>query len=557
MTQPTEGDVQGVHRGLHPPGLHSSSPVSDGDDHLPVPPQPLLARGRLADLGAGVVAPRPGRDHRRRRLDHPGLSRPRAGARPGCPPRPRVSGAARRVEAWPTRRPTDPSPGRSRPSRASTGSATRTGRVIYVGKAKNLRSRLSSYFQDIGNLHPRTADDGHHRGQRRVDRRQHRGRGAPAGVLLDQGVRPALQREVPRRQVLPLARGHRRRGVPAGDGRPRRQEEGHPLLRPLQPRLGDPRDRRPAAAGLPDALLLQRRLQARPARSAGPACSATSTSARRPCVGNGHAPRSTARSSTTSATSWPATPTRSSSASSARCTPPPTALDFEKAARLRDDLGALEQGAGEAGGGARRRHRRRRDRARRGPARGRRADLLRPRRPDPRPARLGRRPGRGGRHRRAGRATSCSSCTPGEDGDAIPREILVPALPPDADDLRGAAGRARGAAGCAIRVPQRGDKRTLQETVARNAGQALVLHKTKRGQRPDRPQPGARGDPAGARARRGAAADRVLRHLQPPGHRGGRLMVVFEDGLAAQERVPPVRDPGRRRARTTSRRCTR
>ncbi|MDX6222778.1 MAG: excinuclease subunit, partial [Frankiales bacterium] len=31
-----------------------------------------------------------------------------------------------------------------------------SGRVIYVGKAKSLRSRLSSYFQDIVNLHPRT-----------------------------------------------------------------------------------------------------------------------------------------------------------------------------------------------------------------------------------------------------------------------------------------------------------------------------------------------------------------------------------------------------------------
>ena len=31
-----------------------------------------------------------------------------------------------------------------------------------------------------------------------------------------------------------------------------------------------------------------------------------------------------------------------------------------------------------------------------------------------------------------------------------------------------------------VRVPQRGDKRSLQETVGRNAGQALVMHKTKR-----------------------------------------------------------------------------
>jgi excinuclease ABC subunit C len=30
------------------------------------------------------------------------------------------------------------------------------GRIVYVGKAKNLRSRLNSYFSDIDTLHPRT-----------------------------------------------------------------------------------------------------------------------------------------------------------------------------------------------------------------------------------------------------------------------------------------------------------------------------------------------------------------------------------------------------------------
>ncbi len=33
-----------------------------------------------------------------------------------------------------------------------------TGRIIYVGKARNLRSRLASYFQDPEQLHPRTAN---------------------------------------------------------------------------------------------------------------------------------------------------------------------------------------------------------------------------------------------------------------------------------------------------------------------------------------------------------------------------------------------------------------
>ena len=66
------------------------------------------------------------------------------------------------------------------------------------------------------------------------------------------------------------------------------------------------------------------------------------------------------------------------------------------------------------------------------------------------------------------------------------------------------------------------------------------------GQRPDHPQPGPRGDPAGARPRRGAAADRVLRRLQPAGHRGGRVDGGLRGRPRPQERVPAVRDPRRR-----------
>ena len=67
----------------------------------------------------------------------------------------------------------------------------------------------------------------------------------------------------------------------------------------------------------------------------------------------------------------------------------------------------------------------------------------------------------------------------GEDGDAIPREILVPAMPEDAGTFEELLSESRGSR-VAIRVPQRGDKRTLQETVAKNAEQSLALHKTKR-----------------------------------------------------------------------------
>ncbi|RZU25539.1 excinuclease ABC subunit UvrC [Streptomyces sp. BK239] len=66
-----------------------------------------------------------------------------------------------------------------------------------------------------------------------------------------------------------------------------------------------------------------------------------------------------------------------------------------------------------------------------------------------------------------------------ESGDAVPKEVLVPALPDPVEPVQEWLTGRRGSA-VSLRVPQRGDKRALMETVERNAQQALVLHKTKR-----------------------------------------------------------------------------
>ena len=61
----------------------------------------------------------------------------------------------------------------------------------------------------------------------------------------------------------------------------------------------------------------------------------------------------------------------------------------------------------------------------------------------------------------------------------VPREVLVPVLPPDAAAVEEWLTQRRGSR-VGLRVPQRGDKKALLETVARNARESLVLHKTKR-----------------------------------------------------------------------------
>ncbi len=118
-----------------------------------------------------------------------------------------------------------------------------------------------------------------------------------------------------------------------------------------------------------------------------------------------------------------------------------------------------------------------------------------------------------------------------EAGNAIPREVLIPRQPDDTATLTTWLTEKRGSK-VAVRVPQRGDKRALMETVARNAKQSLALHKTKR---------------ASDLTTRGRALEELQQSLGLPeaplriecfdvsnlqGTEIVASMVVFEDGLA-------------------------
>ena len=63
--------------------------------------------------------------------------------------------------------------------------------------------------------------------------------------------------------------------------------------------------------------------------------------------------------------------------------------------------------------------------------------------------------------------------------DPVPREVLVQTLPPNVDEVREWLSSLRGS-NVDLRIPQRGDKRALMETLARNAADALNQHKLKR-----------------------------------------------------------------------------
>ena len=78
-----------------------------------------------------------------------------------------------------------------------------------------------------------------------------------------------------------------------------------------------------------------------------------------------------------------------------------------------------------------------------------------------------------------GEADLAEAAESGDIAAAVPREVLVPALPEDSEELAGWLSGLRGAR-VSLRVPQRGDKRALAETVHRNAVEALTQHKLRR-----------------------------------------------------------------------------
>jgi len=67
----------------------------------------------------------------------------------------------------------------------------------------------------------------------------------------------------------------------------------------------------------------------------------------------------------------------------------------------------------------------------------------------------------------------------GQDDAVIPREVLVPELPDDHEALAELLAEIRGSR-VSLRVPQRGDKRSLMQTVQRNAEQSFVQYKLRR-----------------------------------------------------------------------------
>ena len=134
------------------------------------------------------------------------------------------------------------------------------------------------------------------------------------------------------------------------------------------------------------------------------------------------------------------------------------------------------------------------------------------------------------------------------DPEDVPREVLVPVAPDDVALAEAFLATVRGGP-VRVRVPQRGAKRELLGTVTHNAEEAFLRHKLRR----------ASDHNARARALTalqealelpgGAAAHRVLRHLEPAGHRDRRVDGGHGGRAGEAVRLPAVQGAHHRRSR--------
>ena len=119
----------------------------------------------------------------------------------------------------------------------------------------------------------------------------------------------------------------------------------------------------------------------------------------------------------------------------------------------------------------------------------------------------------------------------GVEAPSVPKEILVPALPEDATDLERFLEETRGSA-VSLRVPKRGDKAALAGTAFENAEYSLSLYKTRR-----TADFTSRSESLSALAKALSLKEAPLRiECYDVSHLSGTnivaSMVVFEDGLA-------------------------
>ena len=130
----------------------------------------------------------------------------------------------------------------------------------------------------------------------------------------------------------------------------------------------------------------------------------------------------------------------------------------------------------------------------------------------------------------------------------VPKQVLVPVEPDDLATYEEWLCLQRGSR-VQVRVPRRGDKRAAAGDGHPQRLGGVHPPPPAPGERPQHAQPGAHRAAAAPRAAGGAAAHRVLRHGPPPGHRLRRLDGRARGRAAEQAGVPPVQGPRRRQRR--------